>query len=509
MRALAVTCVALLGALVIAGCVTPSTSPGSSNPASKALLTGGWTLDCTLGNDSRLINASWAQNCEARASHTPGPKEETWAGVNPTNPNNVVIGVKDMNPASSANCTWNDVMVTHDAGKTWKDVTIGGTFASRTPTSPYYGYDCNTDPDFRFGADGALYYGVELYGLENKDGLAPSQVPLGVGGFIPGGGKILLATSHDGGDTWPQVITYQPEMGTLTDFSRMTISPKTGTILEAIGSVNSVTQGCNLLRSADKGQTATFITVATKDGIPCNSGAQTAIAASPNGTIVIIGGQTTAEMNPTGGPAQYSPVVVRSTDDGVTWTDSNVGFSFNPINSFNESKYRVSSLIELAYDLTNGTHRGTLYAVYAASGRGGNASASNIYIRNSKDDGRTWSDPVLIDNDTTGAHQWMPNIAVAADGSLHVVYMDKQYDPNHVLIDISHAVSLDGGQTWYHERVSTVSYNGNLGKHQDGFPFIGDYLGIDATGTNVWAGFPDASNGVTTVVAAAHFQKTS
>jgi hypothetical protein len=502
-----------VAALLVAGCLNGLGGGKSVPPSTPSLasLTGGWTLDCSLGNDSRAINASWVQDCEARASYTPGDKEETWAGVNPTNPLNVVSGVKDMNPALSGNCTWNDVQVTHDGGKTWKDVSIGGTFASRTPTSPFYGYFCNTDPDFRFAPDGTLYYGVELYGLENKNGLAPPGVPGTVGGLIPGGGKIVLATSTDGGDTWPQITTYQPEMGTLTDFSRMIVVPTTGTVLEAIGTINEQNvQGCEVLRSADKGKTATFEEVGTPDGIPCNSGAQTAIAASPTGTVVLVGGQTTASMAPNGASSQnYTPVVVRSHDDGITWTDSNLGFSFLPIRQFNESKYRETSLIELAYDLTKGASHGTLYATYAAAGRDGCATASNIYFRSSKDDGKTWSDPVLVDNDTGNAHQWMPNIAVASDGSLHIFYMDKQYDPKHVLIDISHAVSIDGGKTWFHERVSTVSYDGNVGRHQEGFPFIGDYLGVDAAGTNVWASFPDASNGKTTVVAAAHAFKAT
>jgi hypothetical protein len=98
----------------------------------------------------------------------------------------------------------------------------------------------------------------------------------------------------------------------------------------------------------------------------------------------------------------------------------------------------------------------------------------------------------------------MPNVAVAGDGSVHVFYMDKQFDPQHKLIDITHAVSLDGGKTWTTERVSTLSYDGDLGRHQDGFPFIGDYLGVSCVAHDCWAGFPDASNGETTVIAAAH-----
>jgi hypothetical protein len=93
---------------------------------------------------------------------------------------------------------------------------------------------------------------------------------------------------------------------------------------------------------------------------------------------------------------------------------------------------------------------------------------------------------------------------VAGDGSVHAFFMDKRYDPQHKLIDITHAWSADGGKTWRNERVTNVSFDGDLGRHQEGFPFIGDYIGAAAAGSDVWGAFPDASNGNTTVVAAAH-----
>src|SRR5207245_2395891 len=123
-----------------------------------------------------------------------------------------------------------------------------------------------------------------------------------------------------------------------------------------------------------------------------------------------------------------------------------------------------------------------LYCVYADATR----DEADIYVRSSPDNGRTWRDPVLVNDDAPGAHQFMPNLAVAGDGSLHVFYMDKRYDPNHVLIDIVHATSLDGGATWTNERVSAVPYDGDLGVHQRGFPFIGDYIGVAAVGDDVW-----------------------
>ncbi|GEM_PF-1375574 len=490
--------------LGIAGCVTPTATPPSGGTTAASL--NGWSIDCATGAASHAKNASWAQTCEARGSTTPGQKQETWIAINPKDPNNVVVGAKDLNPESSAQCVWNGLAVTHDGGKTWKDVVIGGKYADRDPTSPYYGYACNTDPDFQFTSDGALHYGVEMYGFGSKDanGLLGGTPAAG----LADGFKILLATSHDGGDTWPDVITYQPDILVTTDYSRMTIDPVSQAIIEAIGSDGG--GRCHVLVSKDGGKTAQpVVEVQTPDGAPCNSGAGTAIAVSPKGVVTLIGGQVGSQGDPVGatggGGTDAQPIVVRSTDDGMTWLDENPGFKFKPIAPFKESKYRVGSVVELAYDLTSGPNKGTLYASYAAADR----DEADIFVRSSKDDGKTWSDPVLVNDDGPGPHQWMSNVAVAGDGSVHVFFFDKRYDPNHVLIDLVHAVSFDGGKTWANERVSSVSFDGNLGKHQEGFPFIGDYIGVACLKDDCWAGFPDASNGETTVIAAAHVHRTN
>src|SRR5205823_5227566 len=98
MRAL-LTCLAVLAAAA-SGCIQAGHPPSTSTaglPAQAASL-GGWQMDCGLGAFEQALNASWGQRCEARASHNPGPKEENWIAVNPTDPRNVVVGAKDLDP---------------------------------------------------------------------------------------------------------------------------------------------------------------------------------------------------------------------------------------------------------------------------------------------------------------------------------------------------------------------------------------------------------------------------
>jgi hypothetical protein len=406
---------------------------------------------------------------------------------------------------------WNGLAVTHDAGATWKDVTIGGKYADRKPGDPWYGYACNTDPMFKFGADGSLHYGIELYNLGGSSANNTVQLPL-VGGPVTVGWTILLATSHDGGDTWPDVVTYAPQTGTLTDdYSRMTISPTTGTIVEAINllagapvpqlpgaaaPLNGVGGGfCNILTSRDGGKTADPPVEVTVSAYPGRMACR-GLAAAPDGTLVL------AFRGPDEGIGNGRELwFAQSKDDGRTWSDATKGFTVNPLPfNFTQNKFRTGTNFEMAFDLTNGSRRGTLYAVYADEGAGN----ADVLLRSSRDLGATWSDPARVNQDNGTNDQWLPNVAVAGDGSVHVFFFDKRWDPGDKFIDVTHAASLDGGRTWRDERVTNVSFDGDLGRHQSGAPFIGDYLGADAAGQDVWGGFPDASNGPTTVLAAAH-----
>ncbi len=496
---------ALLLALLAAGCLG-ATSPGAPATAAPPAI-GGWSLDCGLGAPERaLSNGSWPQECVARGSHTPGHKQEVWLAVNPANPANVVVAAKDLNPESSKSCVWNGVAVTHDAGRTWKDVVVGGKYADRQPGSPFFGYACNTDPMFAFTKEGNLHYVVEMYNLGGQDGAGPlGSSPTNGRGIFQPGWDLVMATSTDGGDTFPdsQVVDLLKGdgVGVLNDYSRMVVSPKSGAILVAINTFNgfgaqilpqTLVDTCSVIVSRDGGKTADPPVEIASQQQPPGVGCQ-AIAAAPDGTIVVLGDQ--------GDKVWRS----ESTDDGKTFSDPAPVFTKKPIAAkFDESQYRTGTNFECRFDLNaNSTRKGTLYCLYADSTR----DEADVWMRASRDLGKTWSDPARVNDDDAGTHQFIANFAVAEDGSLHAFFFDKRYDPAHKLIDITHAVSFDGGFTWANERVTTRSWDGDLGKHQEGFPFIGDYIGADAVGPDVWAGFPDATPGIT-VIAAAHVHRS-
>jgi len=514
----------LFGLAALAGCANTTEPPTP--------VVTGWTLDCTMGAGERAIpGATWAQDCEARASHTQGQKQEVWLAVNPTDPNNVVIGAKDLNPDLSAHCVWNGIFVTHDGGRSWNDTLLGGKYSDRKSDSPYYGYACNTDPMGVFTADGTLHWVVELYNFEGKDGNGPLGAdPTSGRGILQPGWKLVLAKSLDGGRTFPEdqavTLEYGDGIAALNDYSRITYNPVTDSTVTVIntyypgfganavplpvgGVICSVLpyRGANVPVQALPIQPSLQTGTGNPNALKCNAIATKTKGAQGTITLAAIGAAA-----PTGGPA--TAWFATSTDDAASFSDFKAGFTWTGIpGKFAESQYRTGTNFEMAYDNSNGTHShtGTLYVVTAESAGApgtGNATASDdadIYVRASNDDGATWAKPVKVNLDGTKSHQFEPNIVVAADGSLHVFYMDKAFDPAHKFIDVTHATSLDGGKTWRNERVTQVSWDGDLGKHQEGFPFIGDYTGIGTASkdgkTVVWGAFPDASNGKTTVIA--------
>jgi hypothetical protein len=367
-----------------------------------------------------------------------------------------------------------------------------------------------------------------MYNLGGGNGYGPVADPNSGRGVFNPGWKLVLAESRDGGMSWPEegvtTLEYGDGVAYLNDYSRITLNPQTQSVLTMINTYYPAAGAntapltsllpfplppaggvvCSILPYRGQAspaqpvpsQPTMFTGSANPGGLNCLG-----IAGKSDGTVALA---AVGNPTPTGGGATAT-WFARSTDDGATFSDANEGFTFRAIpGRFEESSYRTGTNLELAYDNTGGGFAGRLYCLTAE--RFGTDEA-DIILHWSDDDGLTWRGPVRVNNDTTDAHQFMGNLAVASDGSLHAFWMDKAYDPEHRLIDVTHAVSVDGGATWASERVTSRSWDGDLGKHQEDFPFIGDYNGAGASGDVVWGAFPDASDGQITVTAAIRVQQ--
>jgi hypothetical protein len=78
-------------------------------------------------------------------------------------------------------------------------------------------------------------------------------------------------------------------------------------------------------------------------------------------------------------------------------------------------------------------------------------------------------------------------MTISDQGWLHLMFFDRRYDPDHTLIGVTYAVSVDGGLNFsINLNVSDTLFNGDYGGRAywteltpgGDVGFVGDYLGI-------------------------------
>lgn len=455
-------------ALLLAGCVMPG------DPAETASVTvAGLALGC--------VAASWDVTCLVDAGPNDSPSQtEIDVAIDPTDPARWFVASKDMDPLASDDCVWSVGQLTEDAGKTWTTVYVGGTMEERAdPAHPLYGWACVTDPILAYDADGILYYPLQIYNEDSAETNTCLSAALPVAPMPGCRSAYFLAVSRDGGRTFAQddIISMSGATGVALyhDYPRMIVNPATDTVTTVW---NAFSGGIYVASTRDQGRTI-------ESALIPGSYFDTGLTVTSDGTVYLMSGFG----------------LFASVDDARTFLPrpgliDRVPHDCTPED---DAEYRCGKGgIELAADASGGERDGRLYAVWPD----GRDDPSDILIAWSDDGGLTWSAPVKINDDATDHVQWMPRVDVGPDGVVHVVYLDRAYDPDDKLYDATYAWSSDGGETWSHLRMSETSSDGDLGIHQDGGPFIGDYIGIDVAGGRVVAAFPTTPNGRAEVFAA-------
>jgi len=159
------------------------------------------------------------------------------------------------------------------------------------------------------------------------------------------------------------------------------------------------------------------------------------------------------------------------------------GFDFIPA----QSGRSIDAEAGLAWDRTNGPHRGRLYFVYVSE-EPQESNDTDIQLRYSDDNGVTWSNPVRVNDDTGTNSQFNPKVAIdGTSGKIALAWYDARNDkgdngrgdtngvPNDDIMIYS-AVSEDGGNRFKpNRRLSAASSNDNQAK--SGVDY-GDYSGF-------------------------------
>jgi len=139
--------------------------------------------------------------------------------------------------------------------------------------------------------------------------------------------------------------------------------------------------------------------------------------------------------------AEATPMLLaRSTDRGRTWTFSELS---KPLYN------AAGSYTGMGWTPKGGGEGTFVFAYSATPGETPSASRSDIVVQRSTDMGRTWTEPVAI-NDDDPQNQYTsfyPQLDVAPDGRVDVVWQDNR-DLANYLVNVRYTYSTDGGQTW-------------------------------------------------------------
>jgi hypothetical protein len=138
---------------------------------------------------------------------------------------------------------------------------------------------------------------------------------------------------------------------------------------------------------------------------------------------------------------------------------------------------------------------GRLYVAWHEGRDGG----WEVFLRRSADQGRSWGPATRVDNDPLhdGRKQYLPQVTVAPDGRVDVIYYHR-IDPADVLDDVYYTFSLDQGRTFAPARVlNSRPFDSRYGAHYlipyfaPGMVEFGGRLGLVSTDSRALAAWTD------------------
>ncbi len=149
----------------------------------------------------------------------------------------------------------------------------------------------------------------------------------------------------------------------------------------------------------------------------------------------------------------------KSIDGGQTWSNERV---LNRVDGWSatSSGIDIYSQPVTDADISIGPHAGNLYLQYRDTLYSPGFDRGEILFRRSLDTGKTWSTPIVVNDDDPagGAEQFHNWMVVNESGVLASIWYDTRLDPFKQKFDVFAAYSFDGGATWTaNERISSVS----------------------------------------------------
>lgn len=168
---------------------------------------------------------------------------------------------------------------------------------------------------------------------------------------------------------------------------------------------------------------------------------QAQITTGPDGTVYSL-----ALDEGGGGANPRQNYVYVSTDGGATWGSHAMGAAYPAPGAVTCGYFRAITPIwrHMGYGQPGVGPDGTVHYVYTAGAAG---DEGDIYYVRSTDHGTTWSAPLRMNTDGGTRAQWMPSLAVTANGRVLVSWYDRRNTADDSYQRYARA-SLDNGVNW-------------------------------------------------------------
>ncbi|HEV2459123.1 MAG TPA: sialidase family protein [Ktedonobacterales bacterium] len=502
-RPLMLILAASLGVLIVGGAISWAAGlPArlallpTATPAPRYTLSGGGPC-VQLGNRPQPPYANIQVTHDSAPAHS-----EPLIAEDPQNPLHLVGGSKFFSDPAHYRFQIG-YAVSSDGGCTWTD---GGLLPGFAPQ------DLTSDPTFAFGAHGEVYAAVLHAAIDPHSGAYVDS-------------SVAVLTSMDGGRSFgaPVTVYAAPSNDIFNDKPWIAVDRSNGPHRGALyvvwsydhsgdcGNGNSCSQELAFSRSTDGGRSfspvrmvegsAPFCTNFAYHRPPGSRLCDAALGATPlvepDGTLAV----AFAYENLVNVTAPTRLLVITSRDGGDTWSPPALVTTVNDVYGLvPPTAFRTVTLPAFACDPATGQ----LYLVWSER----DAGEDEIAFSTSSASGASWSAPLRVNDDPPhdGVNHVQPQIAVAPDGVVTVMFFDSRRDPQHRLLDVYIAQSIDHGATFLpNERVTTQSFDPGVGAPTDdyGSHFFGDYQGLVADNRFVHPFWNDSRSGMQQIVTAA------
>lgn len=344
-----------------------------------------------------------------------------------------------------------------DLGDTWETTMVynsrGKTGEAEETIRPFHSFAVDT----KTGSDDVVYVAFAI----NAQGLsAPNAAP----------GKAMVSISRDGARTFAEPVNLADKLFEAPEPRQQMLSAVTTTVPAAGATTTSTTVPPANSKAAQPNQAANF-------GASTNRGSMVA-GVDGKGKVYISWLTGTANVTPAPPAAR---MLSTSSDGGKTWTTAQ---AMPP-------DYDVPSRPVMAV-----SDAGVIHLAFQENPTPAVAGMGEIFHLASTDGGKTWSErkKVTDDRDADLRGQYFPNMSVAPNGRVDVVWWDTRDDPGIRANDLYYAFSEDNGRTWSpNRRITDRSVDRRLGVWGAGYD-INSAPAVASTDAYAIFGWDDTRN---------------